>query len=288
MYDDLMLYCEMASEDPSAEAEAESAFRELSEKLDSVETEALLSGPYDSGNAIFSIHSGTGGTDAQDWAEMLLRMYLRWCDRKGFKYELADMSYGEEAGIKSATYIVTGVNAYGLMKGENGVHRLVRLSPFDAAHRRHTSFSQVEVIPEREDSGDIDINPKDLRIETYRSSGAGGQHVNKTDSAVRIIHVPTGIIVQCQNERSQHSNKLTAMKILKSRLFERERIEKEKQLSELKGEHKEIAWGSQIRSYVFHPYTLVKDHITDFETGNLPAVMDGEIDGFIKAFLTRK
>lgn len=288
MYEDMMFYCEMAAEDDSAAAESEREFMALSSKLDEVETGALLSGPYDSCNAIFSVHSGAGGTDAQDWAEMLLRMYSRWFDRRGFKYELADVSYGEEAGIKSATYMVGGTNAYGLLKGENGIHRLVRLSPFDAAHRRHTSFAQVEVIPERDDSGDFEINPKDLRIETYRSSGAGGQHVNKTDSAVRIIHVPTGVIVQCQNERSQHSNKLTAMKILKSRLFERDRLEKERQLSEIKGEHKEIAWGSQIRSYVFHPYTLVKDHVTGFETGNLTAVMDGEIDGFIKAFLTNK
>lgn len=288
-YEDLLLFSEMAADgDESAVSEAEKEYSGLLEALENVETEALLSGPYDHDNAILSVHAGAGGTDAQDWAEMLVRMYMRWCQNEGFKSEIADMSYGEEAGVKSVTVMVSGNKSYGLLKGENGIHRLVRLSPFDSAHRRHTSFAQVEVIPERNDKTDVDINPKDLRIETFRSSGAGGQHVNKTDSAVRMIHIPSGIIVQCQNERSQHSNKLTALKILKARLFEKERIEQEKSLSEMKGEHKDIGWGNQLRSYVFHPYTLVKDHLTGYETGNVQAVMDGGIDSFIKAFLEKK
>jgi len=212
-------------------------------------------------------------------------MYLRWAERSDFKTKLVDVSPGEEAGVKSATVIVTGPQAYGYLKTEKGVHRLVRLSPFDAAHRRHTSFAQVEVLPEIEDDIKIEINPEDLKIDTYRSSGAGGQHVNKTDSAVRITHLPTGIIVSCQNERSQHSNRLTAMRVLKARLFEREREEQEKKISRLKGEHRDIAWGSQIRSYVIHPYSQVKDHRTGFETGNTQAVLDGEIGGFIRAYL---
>ena len=279
----------MAEEgDESALKELNSEYEKILSFLEKTETESLLSGPYDKGGAILSVHSGAGGTDAQDWAEMLLRMYLRWCQKSSFKTETVDISYGEEAGIKSCTVMVNGNSAYGYLKGENGIHRLVRLSPFDSAHRRHTSFAQIEIIPQYDDEIDVEIDPKDLKIETYRSSGAGGQHVNKTDSAVRLIHIPSGIIVQCQNERSQHSNKLTAMKILKSRLFEKERIEKEKKLSELRGEHKDIGWGSQLRSYVFHPYSLVKDHLTGFETGNIQAVMNGEIDGFIKAFLVKR
>ena len=287
--EDILLYLEMAEEgDESAVKELNIEYEKIISFLEKTETESLLSGPYDKGGAILSVHSGAVGTDAQDWAEMLLRMYMRWCQKSSFKTETVDISYGEEAGIKSCTVMVNGNSAYGYLKGENGIHRLVRLSPFDSAHRRHTSFAQIEIIPQYDDEIDIEIDPKDLRIETYRSSGAGGQHVNKTDSAVRIIHIPSGIIVQCQNERSQHSNKLTAMKILKSRLFEKERIEKEKKLSELRGEHKDIGWGSQLRSYVFHPYSLVKDHLTGFETGNIQAVMNGEIDGFIKAFLTKR
>ncbi len=287
--EDILVYSEMAEEgDESALKELNSEYEKILSFLEKTETESLLSGPYDKGGAILSVHSGAGGTDAQDWAEMLLRMYLRWCQKSSFKTETVDISYGEEAGIKSCTVMVNGNSAYGYLKGENGIHRLVRLSPFDSAHRRHTSFAQIEIIPQYDDEIDIEIDPKDLRIETYRSSGAGGQHVNKTDSAVRLIHIPSGIIVQCQNERSQHSNKLTAMKILKSRLFEKERVEKEKKLNELRGEHKDIGWGSQLRSYVFHPYSLVKDHLTGFETGNIQAVMNGEIDGFIKAFLVKR
>lgn len=260
----------------------------LEQAIYNLELQALLSEEYDSKNAILSVHAGAGGTDAQDWAEMLLRMYLRWSERKGFKTEIADISAGEEVGIKSCTVIVSGENAYGYLKTERGIHRLVRLSPFDANHRRHTSFALIEVIPEIEEDIKIDINPDDLKIETFRASGAGGQHVNKTDSAVRITHLSTGIIVQCQNERSQHSNRLTAMKILKAKLFEREREEQEKRLASLKGEHRDIAWGNQIRSYVLHPYTVVKDHRTNFEIGNIQAVLDGEIDPFIRSFLESK
>lgn len=260
----------------------------LEQAIYNLELQALLSEEYDSKNAILSVHAGAGGTDAQDWAEMLLRMYLRWAERKGFKTEIADISAGEEAGIKSSTVIVSGDNAYGYLKTERGIHRLVRLSPFDANHRRHTSFALIEVIPEIEEDIKIDINPDDLKLETFRASGAGGQHVNKTDSAVRITHLSTGIIVQCQNERSQHSNRLTAMKILKAKLFEREREEQEKRLASLKGEHRDIAWGNQIRSYVLHPYTMVKDHRTNLEIGNIQAVLDGEIDAFIRSYLESK
>ncbi len=257
-------------------------------KISECEVDALLSGEYDKDNAILSIHAGAGGTDAQDWAEMLMRMYLRWASTHDMKTEVADLSYGEEAGVKSTTIIITGRKAFGLLKAERGIHRLVRLSPFDAAHRRHTSFAQVEVIPEGDDRIDIKINAEDLKIDTYRSSGAGGQHVNKTDSAIRITHIPTGIIVQCQNERSQHYNRQTAMKILKARLFELERQEQEKKLIEMKGEHKDIAWGNQIRSYVLHPYTVVKDHRTDHEVGNTQGVLDGDLDPFIQSFLEKE
>lgn len=261
---------------------------QLVRKINECEVDALLSGEYDKDNAILSIHAGAGGTDAQDWAEMLMRMYLRWASTHDMKTEVADLSHGEEAGVKSTTIMVTGKKAFGLLKAERGIHRLVRLSPFDAAHRRHTSFAQVEVIPERDDRIDIKINVEDLKIDTYRSSGAGGQHVNKTDSAIRITHIPSGLIVQCQNERSQHYNRLTAMKILKARLFELERQEQEKRLSELRGEHKEIAWGNQIRSYVLHPYTVVKDHRTDREVGNAQGVLDGDLDPFIQSFLEKE
>ena len=285
-YEDILLYMEIALQgDASAEKEAAKEYESLIKKLDAYETQALMSGEFDQDNAIISIHAGAGGTDSQDWAEMLMRMYLRYCQRKEFKTEIADISNGEEAGIKSATIMVSGKWAYGFLKSEAGVHRLVRLSPFDSAHRRHTSFSQIEVIPERDERIDIKIASDDIRIETYRASGAGGQHVNKTDSAVRIVHIPTNIIVQCQNERSQHQNKFTAMKILKAKLFEMERKEKEKELALLRGEHKDIAWGSQIRSYVFHPYSMVKDHRTNAETGNVQSVMDGDIDLFTRSWL---
>ncbi len=246
---------------------------------------ALLTGEYDANNAIVTLHGGAGGTEAQDWAQMLMRMYMRWGERHGFKVKLLDCLDGEEAGIKSATILIEGENAYGYLKSETGVHRLVRTSPFDASGRRHTSFAAVEVMPEISDDIEIDIRDEDLRIDTYRSGGAGGQHVNKTDSAVRITHLPTGIVVACQNERSQRQNREVAMKMLKSKLIqikEREHLEK---LSDIKGEQKEIAWGSQIRSYVFMPYTLVKDNRTNFETGNVGAVMDGDLDGFINAYL---
>jgi peptide chain release factor 2 len=232
-----------------------------------------------------SLHAGAGGTEAQDWVQMLLRMYTRWAERKGYIVQTLDFLPGEEAGIKSVTLLIKGENAYGYLKSEKGVHRLVRISPFDASGRRHTSFASVDVIPEIDDDIEIQINPEDIKIDTYRSGGAGGQHVNKTDSAVRITHIPTGIVVQCQNERSQHSNRLTAMKILKARLFEIYMEEQKEKLDELRGEQREIAWGSQIRSYVFHPYNMVKDHRTNVEVGNINAVMDGEIDIFINAYL---
>ena len=246
----------------------------------------MLNEPNDILNAIVSVNAGAGGTEAQDWAEMLLRMYLRWCEKNNNQVEMIDIQKMEEAGIKSATFIVKGDYAYGYLKGETGIHRLVRISPFDANKKRHTSFASVNVIPEISDDIDIEINEKDLKIETFRASGAGGQHVNKTESAVRITHLPTGIVVQCQNERSQHRNKDVAMKILKARLYELERKQKEEELKSLRGELKEIGWGNQIRSYILHPYRLVKDHRTNYETGNVKAVLDGEIlDEFIKKYL---
>ena len=257
----------------------------LKRELDRLQEEALFSGEYDPGDAVVSIHAGEGGTDAQDWAEMLLRMYLRWAEGRGFKTELLEASPGEEAGLKSATFTVSGENAYGVLKAERGVHRLVRLSPFDQAHRRHTSFAQVIVSPLLSDDSAIDIDESDLRIDTYRASGAGGQHVNKTDSAVRITHMPTGIVVSVQNERSQLSNKNTALKILRSRLAELEQEQREAELARERGEVMTTGFGSQIRSYVLHPYQLVKDHRTDVEEGNTQAVLDGNIDPFIQAYL---
>jgi peptide chain release factor 2 len=286
--EDIQVYLQLMEEDSGAGTELEHEMNELRESIAKLEIEALLSGEYDRDDAILSIHAGAGGTDAQDWAEMLFRMYNRWLDNHSMKVEIADTSWGEEAGIKSTTLMVHGTDAYGLLKAERGIHRLVRLSPFDAAHRRHTSFALVEVIPDRGEHIDIKITPEELKVETFRSSGAGGQHVNKTDSAVRITHLPSGIIVQCQNERSQHFNRITAMKILKARLFEMERQEQEKKLAAIKGIHKEIAWGNQIRSYVQHPYTLVKDHRTGMETGNVQAVLDGDLDQFIRAWLEKE
>ena len=233
-------------------------------------------------------YSGAGGTEAQDWCEMLYRMYNMWAERKGFKTEVIDYLDGEEAGIKSVTFSIEGLNAYGYIKSEKGVHRLVRISPFDSAARRHTSFASCEVIPELDEELDVEINPEDLRIDTYRSSGAGGQHINKTESAIRITHLPTGIVVTCQNERSQHKNKETAMKVLKSKLVEIAEREQKDKIDDLKGVQTEIAWGNQIRSYVFHPYSMVKDHRTNYETGNINAVMNGDIDGFINAYLKAK
>ncbi len=258
---------------------------QLKQKLEDIQISLALLGEDDSKNAILTIVSGAGGTESQDWADMLLRMYTRWIQKKGFDYEVIDYQPGEEAGIKSATLLVKGENAFGLLKCENGVHRLVRQSPFNANNKRHTSFASVHVAPEIDDSVDIEIDENDLRIDTYRSGGAGGQHVNKTDSAVRILHIPTGIVVQCQNERSQHKNKATALKLLKSKLYELEKQKKKQEIEARSGEKKDVSWGNQIRSYVFHPYKLVKDLRTDYETSDVESVMDGEIDDFIKAYL---
>jgi peptide chain release factor 2 len=257
-------------------------------ELDRLQEDSLFTGEYDAGDAVVTIHAGTGGTDAQDWAEILLRMYLRWATDRGFKTELIEASPGEEAGLKSATFTARGENAYGVLKAERGVHRLVRLSPFDQAHRRHTSFAQVIVSPLLPEDEEVEIDESELRIDTYRASGAGGQHVNKTDSAVRITHLPTGIVVQCQNERSQSSNKQTAMRILKSRLAELEQERREAELAKERGAAQDIGFGSQIRSYVLHPYQLVKDHRTEHEMGDAQGVLDGKLDGFIHAYLLAK
>lgn len=259
--------------------------KEFFQKLEGLELETLLDGPYDRNNAILSLHAGAGGTEAQDWTGILYRMYTRWCEDQGYELEILDYLSGDEAGIKSVTLLVKGENAYGYLKAEKGVHRLVRISPFDASGRRHTSFSSVDVMPELETEQEIHIDPSEIRVDTYRAGGAGGQHVNKTDSAVRITHLPTGIVVQCQNERSQHANRLAAMKLLQAKLLMLKQQEEEEKLAQLRGEQKEIAWGSQIRSYIFHPYTLVKDHRTNLEIGNIQAVMDGNITPFIEAYL---
>jgi peptide chain release factor 2 len=278
---------ELASDDGELDELAD-AVDALKRQLQGVEEDALFSGEYDSGDAVVSIQAGEGGTDAQDWAEMVLRMYLRWAETRGFQTELLEASPGEEAGLKSATFTVSGENAYGVLKAERGVHRLVRLSPFDAAHRRHTSFAQVFVSPLLSDDAGIDVDESDLRIDTYRASGAGGQHVNKTDSAVRITHLPTGIVVSVQNERSQLSNKQTALKILRSRLAELEQEQREEELARERGNMMTTGFGSQIRSYVLHPYQLVKDHRTDVEEGNAQAVLDGRLDEFIQAYLLQQ
>ena len=260
----------------------------LEKEVNELQLETLLSGKYDKNNAILTLHPGAGGTESQDWAEMLYRMYTRWANKNGYEVKELDYLEGEEAGIKSVTFEVIGENAYGYLKGEMGVHRLVRISPFDAGGRRHTSFASLEVLPEITDDIQIEINPDDLRIDTYRASGAGGQHINKTSSAVRITHIPTNIVVACQSERSQIQNRETAMKMLKSKLLNLKEQEQKDTIDELKGEQKEIAWGNQIRSYVFCPYTLVKDHRTNYEVGNVESVMDGNIDGFIESFLKMK
>ena len=260
----------------------------LRREIDRLQEDALFTGEYDGRDAVVTIHAGTGGTDAQDWAEILLRMYLRWASDRGFQAELVEASPGEEAGLKSATFTVKGENAYGILKAERGVHRLVRLSPFDQAHRRHTSFAQVIVSPLLPEDESVELDEAELRIDTYRASGAGGQHVNKTDSAVRITHIPTGIVVQCQNERSQSSNKQTALRLLKSRLVERAVEEREAELARERGKAQDIGFGSQIRSYVLQPYQLVKDHRTDYETGNTQAVLDGDLDEFIHQYLLAK
>ncbi|SFC32418.1 peptide chain release factor 2 [Clostridium uliginosum] len=275
----------MDEDDHESSSEIINTIQEIEKELDAYNMEILLSGEYDRNNAILTLHVGVGGTDANDWTEMLLRMYTRWCEKKGYKVDVLDLLQGDEAGIKSVTLKVSGEYAYGYLKAEKGIHRLVRISPYNANGKRQTSFASMEVLPELTKEQDIDIRAEDLRIDTYRASGAGGQHINKTDSAVRITHIPTGVVVQCQNERSQFSNKDTAMSMLKAKLIElKERAHKEK-IEDLTGELKDMGWGSQIRSYVFHPYNLVKDHRTNVESSNTTAVMDGEIDLFINAYL---
>ena len=283
--DDLEGLVELAEEDPGVASEVEDAFASVERRLEQLEEERLFSGKYDTGDALVTVNAGAGGTDAQDWAEMVLRMLIRWAERRGFKVELLEASPGEEAGIKSATFRVDGENAYGLYSAEKGVHRLVRLSPFDAAHRRQTSFAGVEVSPVVDDVGEIEIDDDDLQIDTYRAQGAGGQHVNKTDSAVRITHRPTGLVVQCQNERSQSSNKATAMAMLRSRLAELEERRRREEIAREKGDAQDVNFGSQIRSYVLHPYTMVKDHRTNYEMGDANRVLDGDLDGFVRAAL---
>jgi peptide chain release factor 2 len=285
--DDLLVLVELGEEgeDESTLVEVRELLAELTRQVERMEFARMLSGPHDPNNAIVSINAGAGGTEAQDWAEMLLRMYLRWCERKGFKTEITEYQPGEEAGAKSVTLTVEGAYAYGYLRAEKGIHRLVRISPYDANARRHTSFCSVFVFPEIADDVEVEVNDKDLRVDTYRSSGAGGQHVNKTDSAIRITHLPTGIVVSCQSERSQHKNRSTAMKQLRARLYELEMEKKESEATALVGEKKEIAWGSQIRSYVLHPYRMVKDHRTGFEVGNADGVLDGDLDGFVEAYL---
>ena len=279
---------ELLQLDGDLAGELDEDLRPLERELERLREDALFTGEYDAGDAVVTVVGGTGGTDAQDWAEILLRMYLRWAQQRGFDAELVEASPGEEAGLKSATFTVSGENAYGVLKAERGVHRLVRLSPFDSAHRRHTSFAQVIVSPLVAEGEDVEIDEDDLRIDTYRASGAGGQHVNKTDSAVRITHIPTGIVVQCQNERSQSSNKQTALRILKSRLAELEQERREEELARERGVAQDTGFGSQIRSYVLHPYQMVKDHRTGHEVGNAEGVLDGDLDGFIQAYLLAK
>lgn len=288
MLEDLEIMIELSEEDETFISEIEKGLKELKGAIQKIEIETMLSGERDRHNAIVSIHPGAGGTESQDWAQMLMRMYLRWADRHYFKPEILDILPGEEAGIKSVTFLVTGEYAYGYLRAEAGIHRLVRISPFDASKRRHTSFASVFVYPEIEEEVEIDIKDDELKMDTFRASGAGGQHVNKTSSAVRITHIPTGIIVQCQNERSQHKNKATAMKVLRSRLYELKQEEQAKKMEEFLSEKKEIAWGSQIRSYILQPYQMVKDHRTNLEVGNVNAILDGDIDQFIDAYLLQE
>ncbi len=285
--EDVEVLIELATEeeDMSLVPDIEKEINILEKEIKHLRLETLLKGKYDKNNAIISLHAGAGGTEAMDWTSMLYRMYTRWCESKGYKVDVLDMLPGEEAGIKSVTFQATGMNAYGYLKAEKGVHRLVRISPFDSSGRRHTSFASVDVMPELEDDLEIEIKPDEIKVDTFRAGGAGGQHVNMTDSAVRITHIPTGIVVQCQNERSQIQNRETAMKVLKARLLELKEREAEEKLREMKGEMKRIEWGSQIRSYIFHPYSMVKDHRTGIEVGNIDAVMDGELDDFINGYL---
>ncbi len=285
--DDLDGLVELAEEDESIAAEFDEQIASVEVRLAELEEQRLFSGRYDGGDALVTVNAGAGGTDAQDWAEMVLRMLMRWAERRGFSTELLEVSPGEEAGIKSATFRASGENAYGLFSAERGVHRLVRLSPFDSAKRRQTSFAGVEVAPVVEDTGEILIDDDDLQVDTYRASGAGGQHVNKTDSAVRITHRPTGIVVQCQNERSQSSNRATAMAMLRAKLAERQERERQEEIAREKGEAQDVNFGSQIRSYVLHPYTMVKDHRTNHEVGDVNRVLDGDLDGFVRAYLLK-
>jgi peptide chain release factor 2 len=285
--EDLDELAELAVEDEEMAGELQSQLRSVEGRLAELEEERLFSGPYDSGDAVVTVNAGAGGTDSQDWAEMLLRMYLRWAERRSFKVEMKEASPGEEAGLKSATFVARGENAYGLFSAERGVHRLIRISPFDSSARRHTSFAQVDVAPLVEGDVDVEIDDSDVRVDTYRASGAGGQHVNKTDSAVRVTHVPTGIVAQSQNERSQTQNKATALQILRSRLLERKELERAEELAKERGEQKSAEWGSQIRSYFLHPDQRVKDHRTNFEVGDAQRVLDGDIDGFVREYLNK-
>ena len=282
--DDLL---ELSADDPEIAAELASQLDSLEGRLADLEEARLFSGEYDAGDAVVTVRAGAGGTDSQDWAEMLLRMYLRWAERRGFEVEMKEAAEGEEAGIKQATFIAKGENAYGLFAAERGVHRLVRISPFDAQKRRHTAFAQVDVAPLVDDEVEVEIDDEDLRVDTYRASGAGGQHVNKTDSAVRITHLPTGIVVQCQNERSQTQNRATAMRFLRAKLLEEEERRRAEELAAERGEQKSVEWGSQIRSYTLHPSTRVKDHRTGHEVGDAARVLDGDLDGFIREYLNQ-
>lgn len=290
LLEDLEVLCLLWEEegDQEIEEDIQEKLKRAEEEMEKLSLYLLLGDKYDSYHAILSIHPGAGGTESQDWAQMLFRMYNRWAESKGFQVEVIDLLSDDEAGINSVTFLVKGTNAYGYLKVEKGVHRLVRISPFDSSGRRHTSFASVDVVPEVKESPELEINPDDLKIDTFRSSGAGGQHVNKTDSAVRITHLPTGIVAQCQRERSQHSNRDRAMKILRGKLAALYQNQQDEKMAKLRGEQKEIAWGSQIRSYIFHPYSLVKDHRTDTETGNVNSVMDGNIDMFIENYLREK
>lgn len=288
--EDLEIFIQLVIEEESEEnyGEIKEALKEIEKKAEEFRISALLRGEFDKNNAILSINSGAGGLEAQDWAEMLLRMYRRWAEGKGYQVETLDLQPDTEAGIKSVTLLIKGFNAYGYLKAEKGVHRLVRISPYDSSGKRHTSFASVDIFPELDDELDVEINERDLKIDTYRSSGAGGQHVNTTDSAIRITHLPTGIVVQCQSERSQHSNRATAMKMLKSKLMQLKEEEQKEKIEDLQGNYSQISWGSQIRSYVFHPYSMVKDHRTNAEVGEVERVIDGDIDLFINEYLKQR